>query len=322
MLARNKLFSQDQMSTMLEQLQRPSTCPICPKYSSSNSENRMQATPCPKCEATECPKSSSNRAAGEGIFPKFVSKFAVGMAHTPKKNFTNKFEIGVPLDSSTQDGDRDVLFLYSKASALPTKMQAKKVQDTVELVSAEEATENCELMHVLFHHRSGTKNLCLAVVPQYEGYHLQNWMRIPKGNPAKISKDNPLRWVSRGMKEDGIDEFAPPQFERHTKETWKRLKIYLETYEDIVKRLRPVVNKIKVNNTVIVMVANFGQAQLMQNFVCSARARGFDTSNILLFATDKETEEIAQGLNLTTFHDEAVRRSLDAENLSPITVTR
>jgi len=27
-------------------------------------------------------------------------------------------------------------------------------------------------------------------------------------------------------------------------------------------------------------------------------------------------------LNLTTFHDEAVRRSLDAENLSPITVTR
>jgi hypothetical protein len=55
------------------------------------------------------------------------------------------------------------------------------------------------------------------------------------------------------------------------------------------------------------MVTNFGQAQLLVNFVCSARARGLDISRLLLFATDRETSKLAESLGIPVFLDEAVR---------------
>ena len=42
------------------------------------------------------------------------------------------------------------------------------------------------------------------------------------------------------------------------------------------------------------------------NFVCAARARGLDLSPVLVFATDEETKELAEGLGLTSFYDETV----------------
>ena len=100
------------------------------------------------------------------ILPKTLSKIAVGMAHTTKRNFTDMFELGVPIDASGSESDRDVLFIYSKVGAMPTRMQGKKVQDTVEFLTVEEATENCHEMNVMFHYRGGARNQCLAIVPQ------------------------------------------------------------------------------------------------------------------------------------------------------------
>ena len=48
-------------------------------------------------------------------------------------------------------------------------------------------------------------------------------------------------------------------------------------------------------------------AELLVNFACSSRARGFDLGNVLVFPTDKETKDLAEGLGLTTFYDEKVR---------------
>ena len=42
------------------------------------------------------------------------------------------------------------------------------------------------------------------------------------------------------------------------------------------------------------------------NFVCSAKARGLDISSVLLFATDQETKDLAEGLGLAAFYDETV----------------
>ena len=55
------------------------------------------------------------------------------------------------------------------------------------------------------------------------------------------------------------------------------------------------------------MVCNLGQSVLLQNFVCHAMANGLLLPNIIVFATDKETYEIAKGLGLAAFYDEAVR---------------
>ena len=43
------------------------------------------------------------------------------------------------------------------------------------------------------------------------------------------------------------------------------------------------------------------------NFVCAARSRGFDISNIIVFTTDKETTELAESLGLATYYDHRVR---------------
>ena len=42
------------------------------------------------------------------------------------------------------------------------------------------------------------------------------------------------------------------------------------------------------------------------NFVCAARSRGFDISNIIVFTTDKETTELAESLGLATYYDHRV----------------
>ena len=57
---------------------------------------------------------------------------------------------------------------------------------------------------------------------------------------------------------------------------------------------------------VIVMVCNLGQSELLLNFVCAAKSRGIDLSAVLVFATDTETKELAEGLGLTAFYDEVV----------------
>jgi hypothetical protein len=54
------------------------------------------------------------------------------------------------------------------------------------------------------------------------------------------------------------------------------------------------------------MVCNHGQSELLMNFVCSTRARGINTKNILVFATDEETKAIAESMGLAAFYDEQV----------------
>jgi hypothetical protein len=42
------------------------------------------------------------------------------------------------------------------------------------------------------------------------------------------------------------------------------------------------------------------------NFVCNAKAKGLDVSNVLVFPTDQETKDLAEGMGLATFYDEKV----------------
>lgn len=81
---------------------------------------------------------------------------------------------------------------------------------------------------------------------------------------------------------------------------------YFESLDSTVSRLKPILSKIAVKNTIVVMVCNFGQSALLVNFVCAAKAKGYDISNVLLFATDEETLKLGKGLGLATFYDEAV----------------
>ena len=67
------------------------------------------------------------------------------------------------------------------------------------------------------------------------------------------------------------------------------------------------------DNTVIVMVCNTGQSDLLINFICAATARGFGDivrEKVLVFATDKGVLDIGLGLGLRTFYDEEIFKEM------------
>jgi hypothetical protein len=82
------------------------------------------------------------------------------------------------------------------------------------------------------------------------------------------------------------------------------LKNYLASIDDVLAELKPIVEAIAIENTIIVMVVNFGQSELLLNFACAARSRGLDTSNVLVFTTDKQAKELAESVGLTAYFDE------------------
>ena len=264
-----------------------SSCPSCPE--------------CPPCTPATDTRQEQEIANREALFPDTVKKYAVGMTYTSKNEFVEKFDSGVPWDEPTAKGDKDVLFIYANEKAMPNKKQESNSQ-ALEYFSVDEATENCNFMHVLLNHRGGEKHQCLAIVPQYESFHLQKWMRVPskgEGNPSL-----PLRLVSRGHQWNGISNFDPPVLERQTQRFWRLLRTFLDSFEGMKEELKPIVKKIAVKNTIIVMTCNLGQSELLLNFVCSAKSRGLDIGNILVFATDPETKELAESIGLTAYYND------------------
>lgn len=99
-------------------------------------------------------------------------------------------------------------------------------------------------------------------------------------------------------------EFTPPK-DNHVKDHQDILRTYLNNADDIKNRLKSILSKMKTH-TVVVLTCNFGQSELLMNFACSARARGFDLSNTLVFPTDFDTKELAEGMGFTTFYEEKV----------------
>ena len=88
---------------------------------------------------------------------------------------------------------------------------------------------------------------------------------------------------------------------------------YLTHLKEMQNELKSTLKDIAIDNTVVVMTVNKGQSELLMNFVCSARSKGFDLKNVILFPTDQFSKDIADGLGLATFYNEKVNKfALDA----------
>lgn len=262
----------------------------------------------PKKETIVLPKVDSTSSFS---FPSTMSRFLVGMARTDKLDFVNTLDLGVPVDDPsnnphTGDKEKDVLLLYQKDSALPDNYHDKQQQgDSLPLYNSQDALNHCDFVNVILTDHSAGRNQCWAIVPQYESYHVQKWMRVDHGQ--KLSSDLPLKMVSRGMKTNGHNEFDPPM-NKHMDRNIDLLQNYFANLPDSLNQLKPLVEKVATpNKTVTVMVTNFGQSELLVNHVCAAKSRNLDISSILVFATDMETKELAEELGLTVFYDEPVR---------------
>merc|ERR1740124_1641480 len=117
-----------------------------------------------------------------------------------------------------------------------------------------------------------------------------------------VDSEKPLVRVGR------VDDFKIPG-EGPILGNWKKLQTYFSSYETVRGELEPILRRTAVKikgesgkGAVVVMVCNMGQSTLLVNFVCAARSRGIDLSNVLVFATDQKTADIAQGLGLETYY--------------------
>ena len=123
----------------------------------------------------------------------------------------------------------------------------------------------------------------------------------------------PLRHTGRITSSKGAEEFdLPPlwnNFKKGTKgfllQHFDALRTFLENVDTVTKEVKQLMQKRNVvrDNTVVVMTVNAGQSELLSNFVCNARSKGFDTGNVLIFPTDEESHNLAQGMGLASYFD-------------------
>jgi hypothetical protein len=218
------------------------------------------------------------------------------MARVSREDFMKRFDVGVPMDVTTK-GNEDVLILYGDKKSLPHPLAKVGIPK----LHHEQAVEHCNNLKIILTGPDQTQQ-CLAIVGQLESYHIQRFMRLDKND--REGDNLPLRYVSR-RDGDSWERLRPQMWD--TNKADEMLVTYLSSLKSVLDELRPVAKKVARNNTVIVMVCNHGQSELLMNFACSARTRGIDLSQVLVFATDLKTKALAEGLGLTAFYDETVR---------------
>ena len=225
-----------------------------------------------------------------------------------RNEFAEAFDTGVPLDPSTPGNDQ-VLLIYSRPTALPSDDAAANEARSlgqVPVLSVEDATENCDFLNIILSESKSNRAQCIAVMGQYESFHIQKFMRLDETVKKPINREIPLRRVNRGSQAHGGKSIFPPSKAVSLK-YWDILQGYLQRLPAKLIELYPIAQKVAKENTVIVLVCNFGQSELLMNFVCAAKARWFSLSHILLFATDEETKDLGESLGLTTWFDIEVR---------------
>ncbi|CAB9514754.1 Nucleotide-diphospho-sugar transferase [Seminavis robusta] len=237
-------------------------------------------------------------------FPDNMSHFLTGMAQFDRDKFNTRFDVGVPLDPSSRNNDKVVL-LYNDPQSLPDDPSlVDRIiggGDPPEIADIEQATKNCDVLDLILV-QPKTKRQCMAMVGQYQSFHIQKFMRLPPTEGEKLDSSAPLRLLNRGAQASGRLSAKPPT-KVQTLQYWNTLKVYLDTLESVLNELKPIAERVAKQNTIIVMVCNHGQSELLMNFVCAAKSRNLDISTVLVFATDMETQELAEGLGLAVFYD-------------------
>ena len=255
----------------------------------------------------------NNNNGASNLFTKSIQHFVRGMARVSKDDLMQTFDFGVPPNPDTEA--YDALILYNHKDSLPNdKNVAKATQYTdptkpLPKLTATQATENCETMNVVLMNNPGNTQQCFALVGgQYQSYHIQRWMRRPDVQ-GRLDATQPLKLTSRAWTAGGRQEFFPPR-QKHVTSHQQKLLTYLQELPHIKARLKPILEKIQIQKTVVVLTSNHGHSELLMNFACSARARGFDLQNVLIFPTDLETKELADGMGLSTFYEEKLMASV------------
>ena len=249
---------------------------FCPKYG--------YVLPRSEKESSGLRKTSDSSAYH--LLPKSLRHFVNGIVRVTKEDFMNTFDQGVPPNPLTEGEGFEALIIYNKKEALPSDDAVRKraqgdgpPSQGLPVLSAEKATENCETMNIVLTNNPSNTNQCLALVgSQYQSYHVDRWMRR-KLKYGPLDKKEPLRLSTRGFTAAGKEEFYPPT-EYQVREHQERLMTYFEVSSQLKSRLKTMLEKMGTK-TVVVLTSNFGQSELLLNFACNSRSKGFSLVSVL-----------------------------------------
>ena len=244
-------------------------------------------------------------------FPTTVSDIATGMAVVDRDDFASYLNLGVPLDATTEH-NAQVLLLYQNAGSVPSSnpFRATAAVSAVpppDMPSVQDAVASCDYLNLILSDHNHNRNQCWAIMGQYEAFHVQKYMRVVEGQP--VHSGAPLKLVNRGYQASGRKSMKTPSAAQSA-QYWGILQTYLATLDDVLTRLAPVAAAAAGNGdtTIIVMVCNAGQSELLLNFLCAAAHRHIaDLKHVLIFATDPYTYDLVTELQLPVhvFYDAA-----------------
>ena len=256
------------------------------------------------------------KSAPSQCFNPSLHGLAVGAARTNTRLFTQTYDTGIPYDDSSV---QDVLILYSEPQSLPSNLRAltMEAQDHgIPELSAEQATQNCDLMNVLYVQRSGGERQCLAILGHYEDSTIfsKTFMRVKKQNDSEETTrvrdaTEILRHVGQGVSRRTGDDFYKPPSLSDTQFHYQMMRRFLKYYDQVILDVKKIASRIAKQNTVVAITTNKGYSDLLMNFVCQARSRGINLNNVLVFATDQETKNLAEGMGLAAYYGEHVSSS-------------
>ena len=259
---------------------------------------------CPQFKSTRDNVQQSLQSNSSPLFHPNLKDLVVGAVRTNAKEFSQQYHAGIPLE---ENATPEVLLLYNHPPSLPHSTN----QNDIPLLSPTNATASCDLMYAVYVQKPKIHvRQCLALVPHHDdgAIFAQAFRRTQINAQTKqrtISTTKPLRPVGNGFGHDGREWFTPPTHVE-TQFHYQMIHTYLEHQSEILQKVGGILKRIAKDHTVAALTTNKGYSTLLTNFVCQARARGIDLSHILVFATDAETRQLAEGLGLNAYYEEKV----------------
>jgi hypothetical protein len=273
------------------------------------------------------------------LFPKDrVGNYFANMARVSRDSFNHTFSSQFGYEFLTSySGSKDLLLLYSSDGATANNFSSYtgNGSDGVGVPFIEDAavaTENCDELRVVFIGLGLPKiRQCLALVPNLESFHVHPLVRPsrfenpPSRDKLIINRTEPFLFKSRYYRMDIPTDGSlrrPPRFEQESKPFLKYLQKYLLAVDTVLEELRTILSKIAIDNQVIVMFCNYGQAVLLNNFICTAQARNINLSNLIVFTTDQETTDLVTSYGLTAYYDQGVSVYYLSKNFAAPLITQ
>ena len=179
----------------------------------------------------------------------------------------NELDLGLPNFHNKKDDYPDTIILSSKAREPGMR-----------------PFEGCTVVDVITRDTQDGGNNCVALVPYDSGGHYHY------GRFKYVLQDGSFTLAGK------LPGNARPPVSTTLNRHHAAMSTYLSNYKTYLSQTP--LNTMDKSKILVVMVCNEGMIELLLNWYCGVSRLGFDTSNVIIFATDEKSRDTAKSLGL------------------------